>query len=31
MQKAGQPLCIKNWKLSSYINCLSRHGFKVEN
>ena len=30
MQKAGQPLCIKNWKLSSYINCLSRHGFKVE-
>ncbi|HIW72770.1 MAG TPA: helix-turn-helix domain-containing protein [Firmicutes bacterium] len=30
LQKAGQPLYLRNWKLSSYINCLARHGMKVE-
>lgn len=30
VQKAGQPLYLKNWKLSSYINCLAQHGLKVE-
>ncbi len=30
MQQSSHPLRLKNWKLSSYINCLAKHGMKVE-
>lgn len=26
----GEQVVLTNWKLSSYINCLARHGFKTE-
>lgn len=30
IKKRGEPVVIKYWKLSSYINCLAKYGFKVE-
>lgn len=30
MNKGEQPMCLRNWKLSSYINALSNAGMKVE-
>ncbi|HML47854.1 MAG TPA: class I SAM-dependent methyltransferase [Clostridia bacterium] len=28
--KVGQPMILKNWKLSSYVNALAAAGFKIE-
>lgn len=28
--KKGETIVLTNWKLSSYINTLSKHGFKIE-
>ena len=30
MEKKGFGLCLQNWKLSTYLNCLSSHGFLIE-
>lgn len=30
MQKMGYDFNIKNWKLSSYLNCLAEHGFFIQ-
>ncbi len=29
-EKSGSRLCLHNWKLSTYLNCLSNHGFLIE-
>ncbi len=29
-KKRGEDIVLKKWKLSSYINALARHGFKIE-
>ena len=26
----GEPVVVTHWKMSSYVNCLSKHGFKIE-
>ena len=30
MEKKGSHLCLRNWKLSTSLNCLSNHGFLIE-
>ena len=30
MEKQGSQLRLRNWKLSTYLNCLSSHGFLIE-
>lgn len=30
LEKKGSRLCLHNWKLSTYLNCLSNHGFLIE-
>lgn len=30
MKKQGSQLRLRNWKLSTYLNCLSAHGFLIE-
>lgn len=30
LEKKGSVLRLRNWKLSSYLNCLANHGFLIE-
>lgn len=30
LEKKGSVLRLRNWKLSSYLNCLASHGFLIE-